>query len=78
MIKGKNKFLTILLCSFFSCVVLFGITLLSPNMTKVSASGELSKDFYVTDFSFVRNFWTKSPEVKWRTGWERNTLVKRK
>ncbi|MBE7083156.1 MAG: hypothetical protein E7373_00965 [Clostridiales bacterium] len=48
MIKGKNKFLTILLCSFFSCVVLFGITLLSPNMTKVSASGELSKDFYVT------------------------------
>ena len=48
MIKGKNKFLTILLCSFFSCVVLFGITLLSPNMTKVSASSELSTDFYVT------------------------------
>lgn len=48
MIKGKNKFLTILLCSFFSCVVLFGITLLSPNMTKVSANSELNTDFYVT------------------------------
>ena len=48
MIKIKNKLLTALICSFFSCVVLFGVILLSPNMTKVSASGESNTDFYVT------------------------------
>ena len=44
MSKSKNKVLVTLLCMFLSCVVLFGLTLSSPNKVKASSD----PDFYVT------------------------------